>query len=183
MRADNTWWLADESFTRPVTVEWTRSEYDPETGERLHAFSGLAVPGQWKQVGAAHYVVYVEALAADEESGRADAGDADAPGGVARTPGGGLPNGLPEQTRTTLKLEPACLTIVRFGYMQGRQVFQPGVTTSTVLNAGPVRLAVETTATAVRTQVNAGGGTCLVEALVDVAGHAEQMALTLSWRI
>lgn len=173
-------WLSDEPLSCTVTLHWHREEQSssPEPPEETVVEGAL-----WRQIGKLHYLSYLEP---SEENGASGNGGTRGVGTDGARPGKEMPHtanagevgsakgesgdeqvdgqvGEQVGDRTTLKLEPSRLTLIRQGSVRWNAVFEAGRQHHAAMIVGGMSLPVETRTQALAIDLRPDGGSVDIE--------------------
>lgn len=172
-------WLAEDAFTRFVSLTWERQELpslalgeeeqvgefaEVEQAEEFAEVGEFATDGasdverytvtgdgaQWRQIGALHYVSYVDAAEAGEP------GD-----------------------RVTLKLEADKLTMVRHGSVRWNPTFQAGLTHYSTMVLGSTSIPTQTRTEQLVIDVGPDGGEVLLAYELELGSLHQRIRLRI----
>lgn len=165
-------WLAKEPVSYTASVRWRREEHPSAESRAAGSGSALEPASEveetlvegalWRQVGKLHYLSYLEP--AEENEGTVVEEAIRAKG-----------------DRTTLKLEPARLTLIRQGSLQWNPVFEAGVLHRSALVLGSGSLPAATRTMALAIDIRPEGGHILVEYELVMGDWPQQVRLQIDF--
>lgn len=161
-------WLAEEAFTRFVSLTWERQELpspasgqdgadreDQQDGQAdIERFTVTGDSAQWRQIGSLHYVSYVDS---------ADAGE----------PG----------DRVTLKLESDRVTMVRHGSVRWNPTFQAGLTHHSTMVLGSTSIPTQTKTEQLVVEVGPDGGEVLLVYELELGSLQQRIRLRILFAV